>query len=667
MSRNVIIPLGGLGSRFQEANYNLPKPLIKVYGKPIIEWVIESINLENIKHLIIPYHRNLFDYNLESTLKKKYPDINFFFYCLGQNTKGAADTIYQVLLEYQKIASSNIKLPIISLDGDNFYTCDILNLWNGENLVFTFKDYQESPIYSYVKTNNINCMNNYFNNINTNTINNTNNNSNKLVDIKEKVKISNLACTGAYAFSSGSNLLEYCYKVITNNNTQKGELYISSVIKRMINDDLIFKVKIINENNYKCLGTPIQVRLFVDNNRDLIPKKRYCFDLDNTLVTYPKVSCDYTTVEPLQKNINLVKQLYNAGNIIIIHTARRMKTMDGNQGKVLASIGKITFDTLEKFDIPYHEIYFGKPLADFYIDDLAISAFDNLEKSLGYYNNTIECRSFHSVGINSLNVYQKEGIDLSGEIYFYQNIPSKYRNYFPRLINFDKLNNKWYTMEKIDGVVFSNMYINKELHLNHLDKLLKQLNSLHHHPIQISTNYQSEEYKKIKNLMYSNYLEKMEKRYVEHDYSIYPNSSELYQYLKNELTNYQNKNKGILGIIHGDPVFTNIMLDKYNSIKMIDIRGKLGDELSIYGDIFYDYAKIYQSLIGYDEILKEQSLSDDYKILFINYFESYIIETYNKDTIDFIKILTKSLLFSLLPLHDNNQKCMMYYQLINTF
>ena len=71
MSKNIIIPLGGLGNRFQEAHYTFPKPLIKVYGKPIIEWVIDSINLEDINHLIIPYHRNLFDYNFESSLKKK--------------------------------------------------------------------------------------------------------------------------------------------------------------------------------------------------------------------------------------------------------------------------------------------------------------------------------------------------------------------------------------------------------------------------------------------------------------------------------------------------------------------------------------------------------------------------------------------------------------------
>jgi hypothetical protein len=50
-----------------------------------------------------------------------------------------------------------------------------------------------------------------------------------------------------------------------------------------------------------------------------------------------------------------------------------MKTHNGNIGKINADIGKITFDTLEKFNIPYDEIYFGKPHADFYIDDLAIN------------------------------------------------------------------------------------------------------------------------------------------------------------------------------------------------------------------------------------------------------------------------------------------------------
>ena len=48
-----------------------------------------------------------------------------------------------------------------------------------------------------------------------------------------------------------------------------------------------------------------------------------------------------------------------------------MKTHKGNLGGVIADIGRVTFDTLEKFDIPYDELYFGKPHAHFYIDDNA--------------------------------------------------------------------------------------------------------------------------------------------------------------------------------------------------------------------------------------------------------------------------------------------------------
>ena len=43
-----------------------------------------------------------------------------------------------------------------------------------------------------------------------------------------------------------------------------------------------------------------------------------------------------------------------------------MKTHNGNVGKILCDIGKITFNTLEKFNIPFDEIYFGKPYADVY-------------------------------------------------------------------------------------------------------------------------------------------------------------------------------------------------------------------------------------------------------------------------------------------------------------
>lgn len=135
---------------------------------------------------------------------------------------------------------------------------------------------------------------------------------------------------------------------------------------------------------------------------------RICFDFDNTLVTFPKIKDDYTSVLPIQKNIDILNYLKSFfGHTIIIYTARRMKTYNGNIGKVFSDIGKITFDTLEKFNIPFDEIYFGKPYADVYIDDLALNCYDNIEKALGFYMNKVSPRDFNSISTKSIEIYVK--------------------------------------------------------------------------------------------------------------------------------------------------------------------------------------------------------------------------------------------------------------------
>ena len=78
----------------------------------------------------------------------------------------------------------------------------------------------------------------------------------------------------------------------------------------------------------------------------------------------------------------------------------------------------------------------------------------------------------------------------------------------------------------------------------------------------------------------------------------------------------------------------------------------------------YDYAKIYQSLIGYDEILLDKILPNDYKGNFINIFLAFVKKNIGEEYIDVIKMITNSLLFTLIPLHKN-EKCNDYYKLIS--
>jgi capsule biosynthesis phosphatase len=626
----IIIPIGGTGQRFKNNGYNKPKALINIFGKNILSYLLDNLNTINIDYIFIPYNKEYKVYNFEETIIKTYPNINFKFLCLKDNTRGAAETI--------NIGLNNLNesrdIPVLCLDSDNFYLCDIVSNWKGKNCIFSFEDENENAIYSYLKTNE----------------------NNQIIDIKEKEKISNNACTGAYGFSSINDLKKYTSKIIKGNITQKSEFYTSGVIKEMIYDNHIFENIKIDITEFICLGTPIQLKLFYNNlpkksalnDKILIAPKRICFDLDNTLVSFPNVKNDYTSVKPIHKNINFLKYLKKLGNTIIIYTARRMKTHNGNIGKINADIGKITFNTLKKFNIPYDEIYFGKPFAHYYIDDLAVNCFDNLEKELGYYNNKIDTREFNSIQENKIDTITKTG-NVSGEIYFYENIPIQIKDMFP--IYFGNYN-KSYSIEKIRGVTVNDLYLSELLSKRTLIHILNSIARIQ------SINLNEDQCN-----IYDNYYNKLVNRYNTYNYSKYNNSDNTYKIIKEKLKHYEDNKLGKKTIIHGDPVFTNILINKYDKIKFIDMRGKLGDINTIYGDWLYDWAKIYQSLIGYDEILMSKTIDNIYKNNMINVFQKYFIDKYSKDDFINLKLITKSLLFSLIPLH-NNTKCYDYYNLI---
>ena len=125
---------------------------------------------------------------------------------------------------------------------------------------------------------------------------------------------------------------------------------------------------------------------------------------------------------------------------------------------------------------------------------------------------------------------------------------------------------------------------------------------------------------------------------------------DIYSVLLSLLDNYEESNKGNIGMIHGDPVFTNIIHNvESNSFKFIDMRGKLGDQLSVFGDTMYDWAKIYQSLIGYDSIIQNKTPSEEYVDKLITIFFRKC--PYKKKDVE---LITSSMLFSLIPLHEEN-------------
>jgi capsule biosynthesis phosphatase len=365
-----------------------------------------------------------------------------------------------------------------------------------------------------------------------------------------------------------------------NEHDQK-ELYMSGVIKKMMDDKHIFKANIISECDFHCLGTPFQVKVFCKENCKQFTKNdklRICFDLDNTLVSYPDVQGDYATVKPNTKTIRICQYLKSLGYHIIIYTARRMKTHHGNIGACIADIGPITIETLNKFNIPYDEIHFGKPYADFYIDDLGLDPRLDLERELGIYMTDICERDFNNIIVKSDNIITKKGpIDkIKGEIHWYNNIPPTVRHLFPTMYNYSPILDS-YDMEKIGGVTMSYLYATEAMSTKMLTNYLEAIELIHESSI-CSTTID----------IYANYNEKIKKRYVSYDYSKFPNSVHVYDKLITYFDEYEKNSNGKLTVVHGDPVFSNCIINEYGQFKFIDMRGLAGDKVTIYGDKWYD-------------------------------------------------------------------------------
>ena len=164
-----------------------------------------------------------------------------------------------------------------------------------------------------------------------------------MIDIAEKTKISDNANVGACGCDSAENLLNLC--------ESHTPTYISALYHTMIrNGENIVAQEV---SKFHCVGTPIQLKSYCNRYIETAEPIRICFDLDNTLVTYPDVPGDYSTVRPISRNIEFLKLLNRLGHHIIIYTARRMRTHKGNVGAILADIGEVPISTLNKFELTF--------------------------------------------------------------------------------------------------------------------------------------------------------------------------------------------------------------------------------------------------------------------------------------------------------------------------
>ncbi|KAK1702093.1 capsule biosynthesis phosphatase [Colletotrichum lupini] len=703
---NVIIPIGGIGSRFAKEGYRYPKPLINIVGRPMLLWLIDNLSLKPGDTLWMAINEEVDDeFRIGQLVSKTFSKIDFRLLRLRHQTKGASETLYIVT---QSMTKKHLERKTVSLDCDTIYWADVLqdirNMPKGHGGCFYFPDVGDKPIFSYIKTEPEDGLE-------------------RIVDIQEKKAISNKANTGAYVFPSAGQLKSWAAQNLDMkrpDGSEVGEYYTSQMIALMIQNGVPYLGMPVSTKDFSVVGTPEQLKdllkLLKTDTSNLpikLKKRRFCFDLDMTLVGVPAVAGDYSTCPPIEKNIRLVQQLYNAGHYIIIQTARRMRTHHGNLGSVLADVGPVTFSQLAKYEIPYHDIHFGKPYADVYVDDLAVNANLDTMREIGWLLDEqdpaaligqdaatgddakkagmIAARDFNTIQIIGDKVIKSsKSENILGELFFYSHMPAEIAQVFPTVYNVDYIPDTTtynITMENRRGLTFSHLLVGRSITKGRLISLLKALHTVHttgstdkatlNIPSALEKKFEEHSLARANNRVniYANYGSKLRSRYYkdQHKYdALGPLAASLFARINEFLDTYEAEEKGVHAqVIHGDPVFSNAILSKDEKlVSFIDVRCQLENTLTPEGDIHYDLGKVLQSLCGYDHILfmsannydLRDALDSDKPLLdeadsdllesLQEHFFTFLEETYSvrlhRKTLFRI---TASLFFSLIPLH----------------
>lgn len=235
---NVLMPIAGAGSRFAKAGYVMPKPLINVLGKPMIQLAVENINI-NGNYIYIVQKEHCDKYNLEQLLNKITPNCKII--CLDGMTEGAACT---TLIAKKYIDNEN---PLLIANCDQFIvwkSSDFIQSSKCDGSILTF-NCSNDPKLSYVKLDD----------------------NKNVIEIKEKQPISNKATVGIYYWNLGYEYVRYAESMIAQNKRTNGEFYVAPVYQESLDDKKIIKIYDVEE--MWGIGTPDCLNNFLKNYKHL--------------------------------------------------------------------------------------------------------------------------------------------------------------------------------------------------------------------------------------------------------------------------------------------------------------------------------------------------------------------------------------------------------------
>ena len=236
---NVLIPMAGAGSRFSNAGYTFPKPLIEVNGKPMIQVVVENLNVD--AHFIFLVQKEHYEkYNLKQLLNLIAPGCDIVQ--VDGLTEGAACT---TLLAKQFIDNGE---PLLMANSDQYVewnSNECLYAFSADSIdggIITFKS--AHPKWSFAKVGDDGFVS----------------------EVAEKNPISDTATVGIYYWTKGSDYVKYAEQMIDKNIRTNGEFYVCPVFNEAIGDGKKIRVK--NIERMWGIGTPEDLNYFLEHHKE---------------------------------------------------------------------------------------------------------------------------------------------------------------------------------------------------------------------------------------------------------------------------------------------------------------------------------------------------------------------------------------------------------------
>lgn len=232
---NVLIPMAGAGTRFAKAGYTFPKPLIEVDGKPMIQVVVENLNIDG-RHVFVVQKEHYEKFNLQYLLNFIAPNCKIVQ--VDSVTEGAACT---TLLAKEFIDNDE---PLLIANSDQYIEWDsneFMYSMEGDTIdagMLTFTG--THPKWSFARLND----------------------EGFVAEVAEKKPISDIATAGIYYWRKGSDYVKYAEQMIERNNRVNGEFYVCPVFNEAIQDDK--KVKVFHIDKMWGLGTPEDLERYLN-------------------------------------------------------------------------------------------------------------------------------------------------------------------------------------------------------------------------------------------------------------------------------------------------------------------------------------------------------------------------------------------------------------------